>query len=103
MVGRDPILEQARILLGRIKERRPEKSMMLTGLHGVGKTVLLTQDAKTITTFAFDRIRAGKPMPGVIEIRRKVPIAVAIEELLVLFECSEAGDWEGQVLYVPLR
>lgn len=43
MVGRDPILEQARILLGRIKERRPEKSMMLTGLRGVGKTVLLNE------------------------------------------------------------
>jgi hypothetical protein len=41
LVGRDPILEQARILLGRIKAGRPEKSMLLTGLRGVGKTVLL--------------------------------------------------------------
>lgn len=43
LVGRDPILEQARILLGRIKARRPEKSMLLTGLRGVGKTVLLNE------------------------------------------------------------
>lgn len=43
MVGRDPILEQSRILLGRIKEKRPEKSMLLTGLRGVGKTVLLNE------------------------------------------------------------
>ncbi|MDX2111483.1 MAG: ATP-binding protein [Verrucomicrobiota bacterium] len=43
MVGREPVLEQARILLGRIKERRPEKSMLLTGLRGVGKTVLLNE------------------------------------------------------------
>jgi hypothetical protein len=43
LVGRDPILEQARILLGRIKTRRPEKSMLLTGLRGVGKTVLLNE------------------------------------------------------------
>jgi AAA ATPase domain len=43
LVGRDPILEQARILLGRIKEKRPEKSMLLTGLRGVGKTVLLNE------------------------------------------------------------
>lgn len=41
LVGRDPIVEQARILLGRIKEKRPEKSLLLTGLRGVGKTVLL--------------------------------------------------------------
>ena len=43
LVGRDPILEQARILLGRIKEKRSEKSMLLTGLRGVGKTVLLNE------------------------------------------------------------
>ncbi len=43
LVGRDPVLEQARILLGRVKARRPEKSMLLTGLRGVGKTVLLNE------------------------------------------------------------
>ena len=43
LVGRDPILDQARILLGRVKAKRPEKSMLLTGLRGVGKTVLLNE------------------------------------------------------------
>jgi hypothetical protein len=43
LVGRDPILEQARVLLGRIKRKKPEKSMLLTGLRGVGKTVLLNE------------------------------------------------------------
>ena len=46
LVGRDPILEQARVLLGRIKAGRPEKSMLLTGLRGVGKTVLLNEIAR---------------------------------------------------------
>jgi len=43
LVGRNPALEQARILLGRIKQKRPEKSILLTGLRGVGKTVLLNE------------------------------------------------------------
>ena len=43
LVGRDPILEQARILLGRVKQKRSEKSMLLTGLRGVGKTVLINE------------------------------------------------------------
>lgn len=43
LVGRDPDLEQARILLGRIKEKKSEKSILLTGLRGVGKTVLLKE------------------------------------------------------------
>ncbi|KAF0221496.1 MAG: hypothetical protein FD174_265 [Geobacteraceae bacterium] len=43
IVGRDDILEQTRILLGRVRSRRPEKSLLLTGLRGVGKTVLLNE------------------------------------------------------------
>jgi hypothetical protein len=43
LVGRDGILEEARVLLGRIKQHRPEKSLLLTGLRGVGKTVLLNE------------------------------------------------------------
>lgn len=41
LVGRDRILEEARILLARVKAKKPEKSLLLTGLRGVGKTVLL--------------------------------------------------------------
>lgn len=43
LVGRDPILDQARILLGRVRQKRPEQSLLLTGLRGVGKTVLLNE------------------------------------------------------------
>lgn len=43
LAGRDGVLEQARVLLGRVMAGRPEKSMLLTGLRGVGKTVLLNE------------------------------------------------------------
>lgn len=43
LAGRDVVLEQARVLLGRVLAKRPEKSLMLTGLRGVGKTVLLNE------------------------------------------------------------
>jgi len=43
LAGRQSILEQADILLGRVLAKRPEKSMLLTGLRGVGKTVLLNE------------------------------------------------------------
>ncbi|MCK5689474.1 ATP-binding protein [Myxococcota bacterium] len=43
LAGRNDVLEQTRILLGRVKQKRPEKSILLTGLRGVGKTVLLNE------------------------------------------------------------
>ena len=56
LVGRDPILEQARILLGRVKQKRPEKSMLLTGLRGVGKTVLLNEIERQATASGYHTI-----------------------------------------------
>jgi hypothetical protein len=65
--------------------------------------VLLTHDVKTITRFAYDRVRANLPMPGVIEVSRDISIGQAIDEVLILLECSDDGEWEGQVLYLPLK
>lgn len=67
LVGRGPVLEQARILLGRVRAGRPEKSLLLTGLRGVGKTVLLNEiqrlaadaDYRTIELEAHEDKRLG--------------------------------------------
>jgi hypothetical protein len=65
--------------------------------------ILLTHDVKTITGYAYDRVRAGLPMPGVIEVSRDISIGQAIEELLILLECSEDGELDSQIIYLPLR
>jgi hypothetical protein len=66
LVGRDPILEQARVLLGRVRQRRAEKSMLLTGLRGVGKTVLLNEIERQATSAGYRTIfieaHEGKPL-----------------------------------------
>lgn len=66
LAGRDIVIEQARVLLGRVRANRSEKSLLLTGLRGVGKTVLLNaieqiardQDYRTILVEAHE----GKPL-----------------------------------------
>jgi hypothetical protein len=41
-------------------------------------------------------------MPGVVEIPWHLPVGRAIEEILLLAECSRDGEWEGQIIYLPL-
>src|ERR1700751_5283351 len=43
LVGRDEELEAFQVLLGRLLRGYAEQSMLVTGLRGVGKTVLLTR------------------------------------------------------------
>ena len=65
--------------------------------------ILLTHDVTTITFYAYERVHSGLKMPGVFEIGRYVPVATAIEDILLLAVCSLDGEWEGQVRYLPLR
>ncbi len=65
--------------------------------------VVLTHDVTTMTNFAYERIEAGLSMPGVFEVSRRVSVGLAIEELLLIAECSLEGEWEGQVRFLPLR
>jgi hypothetical protein len=65
--------------------------------------ILLTHDVSTMTAFAWRRVMKGERMPGVFEIPRSLMIRVAVEDIVLLDECSESGEWEGQVRYLPLR
>ena len=52
--------------------------------------------------FAYARVVAGRPMPGVFVLNDRLPVRQAIEELLLVALCSEQAEWAGFVLYLPL-
>jgi predicted nuclease of predicted toxin-antitoxin system len=64
--------------------------------------VLLTQDVQTLVGFAWEFVRLGKPMAGVIVLGRNVRVSQAVEELLLVAECSEPEEWSNMVAYLPL-
>ncbi|MGH7214325.1 MAG: DUF5615 family PIN-like protein [Tepidisphaeraceae bacterium] len=64
--------------------------------------VLLTHDVSTIPGFAFERVSAGRKMPGVVVMSSTISVGLAIDELLLLVECIHDMEWEGQVLRLPM-
>lgn len=96
--------------------RKPELDIVLiqdVGLSGASdaavldwaareRRVLLTHDVTTITDVAYQRVSGGQRMPGVFEASPGVPVGQAIEDILLLVECSLEDEWEGQVRYLPL-
>ncbi len=66
LAGRQGVLEQARVLLARVLAKRPEKSLLLTGLRGVGKTVLLNEIERMALAAGYRTIlveaHEGKPL-----------------------------------------
>ncbi len=64
--------------------------------------VVLTHDAATMAYFAYERVKAGLSMPGVIEVADDLPLAQVIDDILLIAASSEINEWEGRVIYLPL-
>jgi hypothetical protein len=63
---------------------------------------VIVTHVSTLAKHSFDRIAAGQPMPGVFEVRSVAPVGQAIDDLILLAECSFDGGCEGQVHFLPL-
>jgi hypothetical protein len=70
LAGRDELREQVRIAIARIKIGRQAKSLMMIGLRGVGKTVLL------------DRMRLDAEATGILSLRMEAPEGRSLPALL---------------------
>jgi predicted nuclease of predicted toxin-antitoxin system len=64
--------------------------------------ILLTHDRATMPDFAFARVIAGQPMPGIFVVNDRMSTRQAIDELLLIEACSEQGEWASLVVYLPL-
>lgn len=64
--------------------------------------ILITHDARTMIRHAQRRVTTGEAMPGVFEVNRRISVGTAIDDLLLLVECSHDGEWEGRICFLPL-
>lgn len=69
---------------------------------GAQGLVLLTHDRKTIPGFAYARVAAGLPMPGVFLVDNSLPVGQAIHELLIAVHCLSADECKDLVRYFPM-
>jgi len=70
LAGRDELRELVRIALERVRAGRPTKSIMMVGLRGVGKTVLL------------DRLREDAEAVGIQTLRVEAPESRSLPAIL---------------------
>lgn len=78
LAGRDAIRDSAKVMLGRARIGRPTKSIVMVGLRGVGKTVLLDlirQEAETSGIHAL-RIEApeNRSLPSILAPQLRVAL-----------------------------
>jgi len=84
LAGRDSVRQEMRIALARIRAGRAAKSMILIGLRGVGKTVLLDEIRRDAIEADVHALRIEAPES------RSLPAMLAPELRLVLLRLSRA-------------
>jgi predicted nuclease of predicted toxin-antitoxin system len=63
--------------------------------------VLVSHDVNTMPGH-FREFTVARRSPGLILIPQRLGIGTAIEELLLVWECTDAKEFQNQVLYLPL-
>lgn len=64
--------------------------------------VILTHDEHSLVGFAYDRVVAGLPMPGVVLVHQWATVRRAIDDVLYLAQVGASTDFEDRVFHVPL-
>ncbi|MGH7172625.1 MAG: DUF5615 family PIN-like protein [Gemmataceae bacterium] len=66
--------------------------------------ILITNDRNTMVGFAYQRVEAGKPVPGLIVTTNEQSIGEAIEDILLIAEYMPEKEIRGQVVvFLPFR
>lgn len=80
---------------------KSEDPTILEWASNAHRTVL-SHDINTMPAFAYDRLRASLPMPGVFIIPTTLAIGQAIDELEFAVETFSPLECMDQVIYFPL-
>jgi hypothetical protein len=95
LAGRDELREAIRIALARVRAGRPAKSILMVGLRGVGKTVLLDRMRDDAEASGIHTIRVEAPE------RRSLPAILAPQlrqALLRLSRIAKAREFADRAL-----
>ena len=105
-----PVLEQLRL-------RNPEWDILSAqdaGLRSMpdaavleraarDRRILLTHDVRTMVPAAYERMEASVPMPGLIYVPARADPGRAVTGIEEAVRHTHDEEWEGKVVYLPLR
>jgi predicted nuclease of predicted toxin-antitoxin system len=99
LLRRYPELDVVRIQDTEVYEA--EDPVVLEWAAQAGRILLTHDDTRTMPDFAYERVREGKPLPGVFVVNDQAPMGQVIDDLLTILGASDTSEWENRVIYLP--
>ena len=63
--------------------------------------IVITQDVSTMPA-VFDQFIAERLSSGLILLSRNLPVTIAVESLVRIWEDETAEDWRNRIVWLPL-
>ena len=63
--------------------------------------IVITHDHRTMRACAEDRLKAGRPMAGLILVPQTAPLGQVIDDLVLIAEATTAEEWKGTIIFLP--
>jgi hypothetical protein len=64
--------------------------------------ILVTNNRKSMTQHLQDHLDKGRHCPGILELNPNMSVGETIEELLLIWNVSDAGEYWDLLIYLPL-
>jgi hypothetical protein len=98
-----------------VRQREPSidfASSVESGLEGVTDSeileraasdgrILVTHDRRTMLAHFRDRLKAGKPSPGIFVVSQGASLGQVVSAIVLAWSASEPSEWRGQVHHLP--
>jgi hypothetical protein len=65
--------------------------------------VLVSHDYRTLPAHFAEFLSEGRVSPGVFLVKQRTPLAMVIEELVLIWTVSQPEDWVNRIVEIPLR
>ena len=64
--------------------------------------ILVSHDFQTMPRHFGDFLQSGNSSPGVLLAPQRLPLADAMDELVLIWAASDADEWRDRILRIPL-
>jgi Domain of unknown function (DUF5615) len=98
VIRREPTLDFQTAAAAGLTGLRDSEVLALAAREG---RVLVTHDQKTMPRH-FAAFIAAETSPGVLIIPQQLPVATAVEDLLLIWSTMDAEEWRNTIRFLPL-
>jgi Domain of unknown function (DUF5615) len=99
VIRREPAIEFVRLRDVALARHPDTEVLAYAAAEGL---LVVSHDVNSMIDEAYARLTTEEPLSGLLMVQQRGAIAPVIESLVLIWSASEAEEWRGRVVYLPI-